>query len=251
MRVGELFDDGEAAGIGEPDGIGQTQIDDVEALVALREEMAPFVIDDAHLAEDVAGEVLDHGIAEGGKHGAIAFGDRHVLGARAQRERGRNAAAELRDEGLGRLFDHVGIVHRQEAEIGRVLGRQIANDADRPVAVDVESEIGVGRHLRQIETGVVGEAGREMQIGARIGLEKAERRSALVDFLRVGKLARVGNALVVVDREAAQPQGRRGDEMAAEGDEGERRIGQDRALSPRAEAPRRGTPRTTAPAAPR
>ena len=191
LRIGELLDDGEAAGIGEPDGIGQTQIDDVEALVGLREEVAPFVIDDAHLAEDVAGEILDDGIAEGGEHGAIALGDRHVLGARAQGERGRNAAAELGDEGLGRLLDHVGVVHRQVTEIGGVLGRQIADDADRPVAVDVEREIGVGGHLRQIEAGVVREARREMQVGARIGLEIAERRSALVDLLaRRGTCAR-------------------------------------------------------------
>ena len=108
----------------------------------------------------------------------------------------------------------------------------MAHDADRPVAVDVEAEVGVGRHFRQVEAGVVGQARRKMQVGGRVGLEKAERRPALVDLLRFGQPPRVGGALVVVDGEARQTELRRDDEMAAEGDHGrddERRQGAPRA----------------------
>ena len=47
----------------------------------LREEVPALVIDHAHLAEDVAGEILEHGVAERGEDRAIAFGDGDVLGA--------------------------------------------------------------------------------------------------------------------------------------------------------------------------
>ena len=145
---------------------------------------------------------------------------------------------------FGRLLDHIGVVHRQVTEVGRLLVGEMAHDADRAVAVDVEAEIGVGRHFRQVEAGVVGQARREMQVGGRVGLEEAERRPALVDLLRFGQPPRVGGALVVVDGEARQAEIRRDDEMAAEGDHGrddERREGAPRAGK---EAPRqaRGRP---------
>ena len=139
----------------------------------------------------------------------IAFRDRDVLRARMQRDLGRDAAAELGDEGLGRRLDDVRIHHRQEAEIGRLLVGQVAHDPDRTVAVDIQAEIGVDRHGRQVEAGVVGEPGREMQIGARIDLEIAEGRGAFVDFLRVGEFSRVGDALVVVDRQRLEAEGGR------------------------------------------
>ena len=58
-----------------------------------------------------------------------------------------------------------------------------------------------------------------MQIGARIRLEKAERRGALVDLFRVREFARVGHAFVVVGRERLQAERLRQDEMAGEGDD--------------------------------
>ena len=58
-----------------------------------------------------------------------------------------------------------------------------------------------------------------MQIGARIGLEKAERRGALVDLFRIRKFARVGHAFVVIRRKRLQAESLRQDEMASEGDE--------------------------------
>ena len=76
-----------------------------------------------------------------------------------------------------------------------------------------------------------------MQIGARIGLEEAERRPALVDLLRLGQAAGVGGALVVVDREPRQAERRRGDEMAAEGERGGDDKGDERAARARHEAP--------------
>ena len=175
----------------------------------VREEMAALVVDDANLGQDVAGEVADHVGVKRLEHGAIAFGDRHILGAGVQRDLGRDAAAELDDECLRRRLDDVRVNHRQVVEIRRFLVGQIAHDADRTVAVDIEAEIGVGRHRRQIEAGVVGQARRKMQIGARIGLEKAERRGALVDLFRVREFARVGHAFVVVGRERLQAQGLR------------------------------------------
>ena len=65
-------------GLESPTESARLRVDDVEALLGLGEEVAPFVIDDAHLAENVAGEILDRGIAEGGENGAVALGDRHV-----------------------------------------------------------------------------------------------------------------------------------------------------------------------------
>ena len=61
-----------------------------------------------------------------------------------------------------------------------------------------------------------------MQVRARIGLDIAERRDALVDALGVGEFAGVGDAFVVVDGELAAAERGRGDEMAAEGERGER-----------------------------
>ncbi len=214
------------------------------------EEVPALVIDDADLAEDVAGEILEHRVVEGGEDGAIALGDRDVLRAGGERDLGRDAAAELGDEGLRRLLDHVGVVHRQVAEVGRLLVGEVAHDADRAVAVDVEAHIGVGGHLRQIEAGVVGEARREMQIGGRVGLEEAERRIALEDLLRFGQAARVGGALVVVDREAGEAERRRDDEMRAERDDRrDDEAGSSAARPPGSERERRGRRRTTAAAA--
>ena len=102
LRVGELLRDGEAAGIREADRIREAEVDDVEALVGVREEMAALVVDDANLGQDVAGEVADHVGVKRLEHGAIAFGDRDILGAGVQRDLGRDAAAELDDEGLRR-----------------------------------------------------------------------------------------------------------------------------------------------------
>ena len=218
LRIGELLHDGEAAGVGEADRIRKREIDDVEALGGLRQEMAALVANDADLGQDVAGEVADDVVVKRLEHGAVALGDRHVLGAGVQRHLSRDAAAELNDESLRRRLDDIRVDHRQEVEVRRLLVSQVAHDADRTVAVDVEAEIGVDRHRRQGEAGVVGQARRKMQIGARVRLEKAERGSALVDFFRVRKFARVGDALVVVDGQRLQAKHLRRDEMAGERD---------------------------------
>src|ERR1700733_1371159 len=101
------------------------------------------------------------------------------------------------------------------------------------LAVDIEAHVGVGRHRRQIEAGVVGESRREMQVRGRIGLEQAERRITLEHLLGFRQPARVGSALVIVDGEAAETELGRRDEMAAkrkprhddEGNEGAARAG--------------------------
>ena len=125
--------------------------------LVLGEEVAALVVDDVDLGQDVAGEVADHVGVKRLEHGAIAFGDRHVLGAGVQRDLGRDASAELDDESLRRRLDDVRVDHRQEVEVCRLLVGQIAHDADRAIAVDVKAEIGVGRHRRQTEAGVVGQ----------------------------------------------------------------------------------------------
>ena len=144
-------------GIGKADGIGQAQVDDVETLLRRGEEVSALVGDHPNFRQDVAGKIADDGAAERLEHGLVAFGDGDVLRSGMQRDLGRDAAAELGDEGLGRRLDDVWVDHRQETEIGRLLVGQIAHDADRTVAVDVQPEIGVGRHRRQVEAGVVGE----------------------------------------------------------------------------------------------
>ena len=119
-------------------------------------EVAALVIDDANLGKDVAGELADHIGVKRLEHGAIAFGDRYLLGAGVQRDFSRDAAAELDDESLWGRLDHVRVDHRQEMEIRRFLVGQVAHDADWTVTVDVEAEVGVGRHGWQSEAGVIG-----------------------------------------------------------------------------------------------
>ena len=251
LSVGKLLDDREAARIGETDQIRKAQVDDVEALIGVGEEMASLVVDDAHLGQNVAGEVADDVASKRIEDRPIALRDRDVASARMQRNFGRDAAAELGDEGLGRRLDDVGIHHRQEAEIGRLLVGQVAHDADRAVAVDIKAEIGVDRHGRQVEARVVREAGREVQIGARIGLEIAEGRRAFVDPLRVREFPRVGNALVVVDRERLQAESGRERKMASKGQCAGERIRNERNAASGARAPRRDRPQATVPGAPR
>ena len=218
LGVGEFFRDGEAARIGEADRIRQAEVDNVKALIRVREEVTAVVVDDANLGQDVAGELSYHIGVKPLEHGPIALGDRHILRAGMERNLGRDAAAELDDERLRRRLNEVRVDHRQETEVGGFLVGQIAHDADRAVAVDVEAEIGIGRHGWQIEAGVVGQAGGEVQIGARIDLEEAEWRSALVNLFRIRKFAGVGHAFVVVRRERLETEGLRDDEMAREGD---------------------------------
>ena len=103
-------------------------------------------------------------------------------------------------------------------EIRCFLVSQIAHDADWTVTVDVKAEIGVGRHGWQIEAGVIGQARREVQVRARVGLEKAERRGALVNLFRVREFARVGHAFIIVGRERLQAERLRQHKMAAKGD---------------------------------
>ena len=47
-------------GFREADRIREAEVDDVEALVRMREEMTTLVVDDANLGQNVAGEVADH-----------------------------------------------------------------------------------------------------------------------------------------------------------------------------------------------
>ena len=171
-RIGILLDDGEAAGARQPGGIREAQVDDVVALRGVREIEPAVIIDDVHfrIVEHVAGEIAQSFVgAEGGKHRGISLRDGDRRGVAAKRDRGRDAAAELHHEGVGRLLDQVGIDHRQEAVIDRLLRRQVANDPDRALAVDIHPEIGVLRHLRQAERGVVGQPRREVQV--RTGIE--------------------------------------------------------------------------------
>ncbi len=166
-RIGEFLHDREAAGVRQAGGIGEAQIDDVVAVAGIGEVEPAVIVDDADLriVENVAGEIAQSLVgAERVEHRRIAFRHRHRIGARAQRDRGRDAAAELHHERVGPLLDQVRIDHRQKAEIDSLLRRQIADDADRAVAVDVHAEIGVRRHFRQVERGVVGKPRREMQV---------------------------------------------------------------------------------------
>ena len=176
LGVGELLDDGEAAGIGKAGRVGEAQIDDVELLVGVFQEVPALVVDHPDLGENIAGKILENGVVERFENGAVALGDSDCAGPRAQRHFGRDAAAELGDEGLGRLLDHIGVEHREKVEVRRLLVGEVAHHADGTVAVNIETEVGVGRHLRQIETRVVGEAGSEVQIGGRVGLDEAEGR---------------------------------------------------------------------------
>ena len=76
-----------------------------------------------------------------------------------------------------------------------------------------------------------------MQIRTGIDLDIAERRDALVDPLRVGEFAGVGDALVIVDRQPAEAERRRGDEMPAEGERRQRRERNERPPPAGAERP--------------
>ncbi len=89
------------------------------------------------------------------------------------------------------------VIHRQKPKVGGVGGRQVPDDTARSVAVDIETEIGVLRHLGQIERGVIRKARREVQVRTGIDPEVAERRDVLVDRCVVWKLPLVGNALIV------------------------------------------------------
>ena len=225
LRVGELLDDGEAAGIRETDRVGKAKIDNVEALARMGEEVAALGVDHPHLRQNIAGELAEHIAVECLEHGAVALGHSDVPGAGMERDLCRDAAAELRDENPRLLLDEIGVDHRQETEIGRLLVGEVAHDADRAVAVDIKAKIGVCRHCRQAETGIVGKARREMQVGAGIGLQIAERRGALVDFLRVRKFARVSHAFVVIDGERLEPESGRDPEMTSKSENPYRKVG--------------------------
>ena len=218
-RVGIFLDDGEAAGARQPGGVGEAQVDDVVAFGRIGEIEPPVVVDhlDLRVVEHVAGEIAQPFVgAEGVEHRGVSLRHGDAPGIAAQRDRGRDAAAELHDERVRRLLDQVGIDHRQEAVVGGRAGRQVADDAARALAVAVHAEIGVVGHLRQAERCVVGEPGREMQVRAGIDLEIAEGRSALVDALAVGKLARIGDALVVRHRELRNVEQRRQRKMSGD-----------------------------------
>ena len=218
-RIGILLDDGEAAGARQAGGIREAQVDDVVTLRGMREIEPAVVIDDVHfrIVEHVAGEIAQSLVgAEGVEHRGISLRDGDRLGVAAQRDRGRDAAAELHHERVGRLLDQIGIDHRQEAVIDRLFRRQVANDAARALAVDIHPEIGVLRHLRQAECRVVGESGREVQVRAGIDFEISERRGALIDAVAVGKLARIGDALVVGHRELRNVEERRQREVTGD-----------------------------------
>ncbi len=211
-RVGELLHDGEAARARQAGGIGEAQVDHVVTVGRIGEIEPAVVVDhlDLGIVQHVVGEVAQALVAaEGAEHGGIAFGHRDALGVHAQGDRSRDAAAELHDERVGRALDQVRIDHRQEAEIGGLARRQVADDAARTFAVDVHAEIGVVGHLRQRERRVVGEPGREVEVRARIDLEVAERRRALVDARAVGEFACVSHALVVGHGELRDVQERR------------------------------------------
>ena len=211
-RIGVLLDDGEAAGARQAGRIGQRQVDDVVAVLGMGDVEAAVIVDDGDLGvvEDVAGEIAQALVlAERRQDRGIALGDRDMGRARLQRHRRRDAAAELDDEGVGVLLQDVRVVHRQVLEIRRLAGRQVLDDARRALGVDVEAEIGVLRHGRQVERGVVRLARREMQVRARIDLQVAERRGPLVGALVVGELAGVGHALVVRHGELGDAQHRR------------------------------------------
>ena len=213
-RVGVLLDDGEAAGTRQAGRVGERQVDDVVAVLGVGDVEAAVIVDDGDLGvvEHVAGEGAQALVlAERRQHRGIAFGHRDVLGARLQRHRRRQAAAELDHESVRLLLQDVRVVHRQILEIGGLVGRQVLDDARRSLRIDVEAEIGVGRHVGQVERRVVRLARREMQVGARIDFEVAERRGALVDALGVGELAGVGHALVVRHRELGDAECRRHD----------------------------------------
>src|SRR4029077_18787521 len=102
--------------------------------------------------------------------------------------------------------------------VGGLLVGQIAHDADRAITVDVEAEGGVGRHRWQIEAGVIGQARCKMQVRARVCLEKAERRGALVNLFSVREFTCVSHAFVIVSRERLQAERLRQHKMASEGE---------------------------------
>jgi len=189
-------------------------------------------------AQDVAGEGAQlRMVEEGVEHAALALRDRDVARPRGQRERGRQAAAELHDEGLRRLAQQVRVDHRQVAVVGGLLSRQAADDPLRTLAVDVEAPVGALRHLLEVEGRVVGQARREMQVGALVDLEQAEGRAMLEHEAAVRELARVADALVVGHREARHAEPVRQQEMRRDARDGRHDHG-DRA--PR--GPRRGRP---------
>ena len=199
--VGVLFNDGEAAGVGEPDGVGQAQIDHVVAVGRAREIEASILVDHAEsrIVEDIRRGLLEAWIAEGSEDRRIALGNGHRLRPGVERHHGRYAAAELHDERGRVLLQHIGVVGWKVAVIGGVRGRQLAHDAFRAFAIDVHGDVDIGRDLGNVEGGVVRQARREVHVGASVDLQVTERRDAAVDALRIREIAGVGDALVLGD----------------------------------------------------
>ena len=139
-------------------------------------------------------------MAEYIQHTPVALGHGNSGGAGRQSQRGRQATAELHHKGIGLGLEQIGIDHRQILVIGGFIGGQLPDDAARSLAVLIETEIGVFRHFRQVETGIVRQAGRKMQIGARIDFQKPERRLVHQHALAVGEFAGIADALIVGNR---------------------------------------------------
>jgi hypothetical protein len=135
LRIGVLLHDREAARLRQAGRIRQRQVDHVVAVLGVRHVEAAVVVDDRHLGivQDVAGEGAQLLVlAEGGQDRGIALGDGDVAGAFLQRDLGRDAAAELDDEGLRVLLQDVRVVHRQVVEVRDLFVGQVLDDADGP-----------------------------------------------------------------------------------------------------------------------
>jgi hypothetical protein len=215
-RVGELLHDREAARARQSGGVREREVDHVVAVALPGEVQAPVMRDhgDVGPPQDVAGEGAQLGVVEECvEHAALALRDRDVARARRQRQRGRQAAAELHDEGLRRLAQQVRVDHRQVAVVGGLLRREAADDPLWPLPVDIEAPVGALRHLLEVEGRVVGQARREMQVGALVDLEQPEGRAVLEHEAAVRELARVADALVVGHGEARHAEPSRQQEM--------------------------------------
>ena len=198
--IGKFFDNRETAGARQARRIRQRQIDHIEPVSHPRQIKAAVIINHLHIGtvENIAGEIAQHlVVAKHIQHAPVALGHRDSGGTRRQRQRGRQAAAELHHKGIGLGLEQIGINHRQILVIGGFIGRQLPDDTARPLAVLIETEIGVFRHFRQVESGIVRQAGRKMQIGAGIDLQKPERRLVHQHALAIGEFAGIADALIV------------------------------------------------------
>src|SRR5262249_22611784 len=117
------------------------------------------------------------------------------------RQRSGDAAAELHDKGIGVWFDQVGVDHRQIVKVFGISSRQIANDSGRPIPIEIKAEVTVFGLWRQIEGGVVGETGGEMEIGTGINLQVAKGRYTSINLCAVGKLPDISDTFEIRYRE--------------------------------------------------